>query len=494
MSTSQKLNPVDASFLHLEGPNTHMHIGGCAVFEPSIFGDGARHYKELVGLLEPRLDRMPRYRQRLAFVPLGLDTPVWVDDAEFNIHNHILRAALPAPGGDHELQQYVSRVFSRPLDRRRPLWELYVIEGLLAGRWAILTKTHHAMVDGISNVELITALLDVEPRIPDDSGDSTWTPGEAPSSLELLVRSLRDKLYRPGQLAGAARNAASNPTRLAERLYDTAGGLLATLGTAHAPKSILNGPTGPSRAWTFARYPLGDFRAVKSAFGGTINDVVLASVTGGLRHYFIERGVNPANEPVQALCPVSLRTPADQNALGNRLAMLLVRLPVDEPDPVERLAKVRRTVDSLKERKQAVGADFLLNLVGFAPATIHAQAARASLRAIGFNLIVTNVPGPQFPLYCLGSRMIEAFPAAFLYSGQHVAVAIFSYDGQFNFGFIADAQAMPDLDRLTACVSRGVDELVAAAQAAHGKPRPAPARKRRTPAKAKASPGGTSAA
>lgn len=500
MSTSQKLNPVDASFLHLEGPNTHMHIGGCAVLEPSKFGGGARHFEELVRFLEPRLDRMPRYRQKLAFVPLGLDTPVWVDDADFNIHNHILRAALPAPGGDHELQQYVSRVFSRPLDRRRPLWELYVIEGLSEGRWVILTKTHHAMVDGISNVELITALFDIEPRVPNEFGESMWTPGEAPSSLELLVRSLQERLHRPGQLVGATRSAVSHPTRLAGSALQTAGGLLATLGTVRAPKSILNGPTGPSRAWTFARYPLAEFREVKSVLGGTINDIVLASVTGGLRHYFIERGVNPANEPIQGLCPVSLRTPAEQDALGNRLAMLLVRLPVDEPDPVERLARVRRTVDSLKERKQAVGADFLLNLVGFAPSTIHAQAARASLRAIGFNLIITNVPGPQFPLYCLGSRMIEAFPAAFLYSGQHVAVAIFSYDGQFNFGFIADGQAMPDLDRFTACVSKGVDELVAAARATRAasvKPRVkqrTAVRRQRTPGKAKPTPGGTSAA
>jgi diacylglycerol O-acyltransferase len=464
MTSAQKLNPVDASFLHLEGPNTHMHIGGCAIFEPSAHGGGVGHYEALIRLLEPRLDRMPRYRQKLAFVPLRLDTPVWVDDGDFEIHNHLLRAALPAPGGDRELQQYASRVFSRPLDRRRPLWELYVIEGLRAGRWAILTKTHHAMVDGISNVELLTALLDIDPAVPDDFGESRWQPEESPTAMELLVRSMRDRADRPGHFVGAARHAVSHPRRLVNTVWDTAGGLLATLSTVRAPKGVLNGRTGPSRAWTYARHPLADFRAVKAALGGTVNDVVLAAVTGGVRLYLIEQGVNPADQVIQALCPVSLRTPEEQGALGNRLAMLLVRLPIDESDPARRLARVRRTVDSLKERKQAVGADFLLNMVGFSPSTLHALAARASLRAIGFNLIVTNVPGPQFALYCLGCRLLEAFPAAFLYDGQRVAVAVFSYDGQFNFGFIADAHAMPDLDRFAACVGAGLAELVSAAE------------------------------
>ncbi len=493
MPGAQKLNPVDASFLHLETPNTHMHIGGCAIFEPSVLGGGAQHYDTLIRFLEPRLDAMPRYRQKLAFVPLALDTPVWVDDPDFDIHNHIVRAALPAPGTDRELQRYVSRVFSRPLDRRRPLWELYVIEGLAAGKWAILTKTHHAMVDGISNVELITVLMDISAAVPTEFVPSTWHAGEAPSGVELLLRSLRDRATRPARAVGAARAMLGSPARVATALRDTAGGLVAMAETVRAPKSVLNGKTGPTRRWTYTRFPLEDFRTVKGVFGGTINDVVLATVTGGLRRFLIGRGVNPETEPLQALCPVSLRTPADQGALGNRLAMLLVKLPVDEADPVRRLSRVRRTVDALKERKQAVGADFLLNLVGFAPSTIHALAARASLQAIGFNLVVTNVPGPQFPLYCLGSRMIEAFPAAFLYQGQHVAIAIFSYDGRLSVGVIADAHAMPDLEDLCADIEAGLAELVTAAREhthTHAGPPPemeiGPAPRRRAARKAEA--------
>ena len=472
MQGAQKLTPLDASFLHLETPRTHMHIGGVAIFEPSPLGTGRALYDGLAKAIAPRLDLMPRYRQKLAFVPLSLDTPVWVDDPDFDMSNHLLRAALPKPGSDQELQELIGRVFSRQLDRRRPLWEIYIVEGLPEGRWALLTKSHHAMVDGISNLELATILLDVDP-VPSKQpfGVSRWEARESPSTFGLLIDSLRTRVTRPARVLSAARAVAGQPGRLANALRDTASGLVSMAEHMGAPKSAINGKTGPARAYGYSRFPLEDFRTIKSAFGGTINDIVLAAVAGGLRNFLIARGIDPDDEKqaLQALCPVSIRDTSERTALGNRLAMLLVKLPIAEADPERRIAAVRTTVDGLKARKQAVGADFLLNLAGFAPSTLHAMVARASLRQIAFNLIVTNVPGPQFPLYCQGAKLVEVFPIAFLYDGQWLSVAIFSYSGTLNFGYLVDAQGIPDVDVLGQSVEEGLRELVDAARASTGR-------------------------
>lgn len=467
MTGAEKLTPVDASFLHLETRYTHMHIGGVAIFEPSPLGGGEALYDAIVRVIEPRLDLMPRYRQKVAFLPLSLDTPVWIDDPEFDITSHVLRAALPKPGRDRELQLFVSRVFSRQLDRRRPLWEMYVIEGLANGRWALLFKTHHAMVDGISNLELVTTLLDTDPEAHDvPDAETEWQARSTPSSTGLLLDSLRERLSRPRRLLRSAREAAGNPRRLANALRDTASGLAAVAQTMRTPRSIINGRTGSSRGYVFTRFPLDDFRLVKQVFGGTLNDVVLAAVAGGLRHYLVAHGVDPDDEKnaLQALCPVSIRDESQRMALGNRLALLLVKLPIDEANSEARLTRVRATVDRLKARKQAVGAEFLLNLAGFAPSTLHAMVARASLRQIGFNLVVTNVPGPQFPLYFRGARLVEAFPVAFLYEGQRVAIAIFSYLGWLNFGYLSDAGGLPDVDLLAKSVEKGFKDLVRSAK------------------------------
>lgn len=468
MEGAQKLTPLDASFLHLETRHTHMHIGGVAVFDASPLGSGEALHDAIVHAVEPRLDLMPRYRQKVAFLPLSLDTPVWIDDLDFDINNHILRAALPRPGGDRELQQFVARVFSRQLDRRRPLWEMYIIEGLKEHRWALLFKTHHAMVDGISNLELVTVLLDTDPETPHDTGSatSTWEPSAVPTSLDLLVSSLRNRLGRPQRLLRSARTAMSNPTRLTKALRETASGLAAVAETIRTPRSIINGRTGPTRSYTFSRFPLQEFKLVKDTFGGTINDVVLAAVSGGLRQYLMAHDLDPddAGNGLQALCPVSIRDQTERTALGNRLALLLVKLPIDESNAEARLSRVRTTVDRLKARRQAVGADFLLNLAGFAPSTLHAMVARASLRQLGFNLVVTNIPGPQFPLYFRGARLVEAFPIAFLYEGQQLAIAIFSYMGWLNFGYLADSHGVADVDVVAKCVERSFKDLVRSAR------------------------------
>jgi WS/DGAT/MGAT family acyltransferase len=489
MEGAQKLTPLDASFLHLETPRTHMHIGGVAIFEPSPLGTGRALYDGLAKAIAPRLDLMPRYRQKLAFVPLSLDTPVWVDDPDFDMSNHLLRAALPKPGGDQELRELIGRVFSRQLDRRRPLWEIYIVEGLHDGRWALLTKSHHAMVDGISNLELATILLDTDKEPSGHPfGVSRWEARESPSGMGLLINSLRERVTRPARLLSAARAVAGQPGRLANALRDTASGLAAMAGHIGAAKSAINGDTGPSRSLAYSRFPLEDFRLIKSVFGGTINDAVLAVVAGGLRHFLIARGLDPDDEQqaLQALCPVSIRDSTERTALGNRLAMLLVKLPIAEADPGQRIATVRTTVDRLKARKQAVGADFLLNLAGFSPSTLHAMVARASLRQIAFNLIVTNVPGPQLPLYCQGAKLVEVFPIAFLYDGQQLAIAIFSYAGTLNFGYLVDSQGIPDVDVFAQCVEEGLRELLEAARAATPGNATAPARRRSGSARAPA--------
>ncbi len=482
MHGAHKLSALDASFLHLETPDTHMHIGGVAIFEPSPLGSGRELFKELLAAIEPRLDLVPRYRQRLAFVPLSLDVPVWVDDVDFKIRNHVKRAALPKPGGDHELQEFIAQTFSRQLDRRRPLWELYVVEGLKDGRWALVTKTHHSLVDGVSSLELATILLDTDPEPKAARPPSQWSAREAPTGAELLVSSLREQLARPAKLVNAARAVWKNPSQLATALRETASGLAVSAQSLRGGSSVLNGPIGPARVYTFSRFPLEDFKLIKNTFGATINDVVLAAVAGGLRDFLVTRGLDPTDpdQAIKALCPVSVRDQSQRSTLGNRLAAMLVELPVAEPDAAKRMQKTRATVDHLKARKQAVAADFLLNLAGFAPATILAMVARPSVRQIGFNLIVTNVPGPQFPLYCLGSRLAEAFPIAFVYENQHVAVAVFSYCGWLNFGYIGDALGMSDIDVFARCIETGLHELVDAAHAqtnATTPKRPAPRRR-----------------
>lgn len=481
MTRAQRLTPLDASFLHLETPATHMHIGGVAIFEPSPRGSGRALYESILQLIGARIVSMPRYRQKVAFVPLNLDVPVWIDDASFDLRNHVLRDALPSPGGDRELEEFCARLFSFPLDRSKPLWEIHIVEGLANGRWALVSKTHHGMVDGKSNLELVSVLFDTAPDAPAPAAPAeTWRPEPEPSGLDLMLAALRDQAQRPARLVTAAKALADDPQTLVASLKETASGLAAVAVTIRAPKSILNGPTSPSRSYRTSRFALDEFKDVKRAFGGTINDAVLAVVAGGLRRYLqAVEGDEAGNQTIQALCPVSIRDDSERSALGNRLAMMLVRLPLSVSDPKERYGAIRSTVERLKVRRQAVGADFLLNLAGFAPATLHAMVARSSIRQIGFNLVVTNVPGPQFPLYLAGARLLEVFPIAFLYDGQYLAVAVFSYCGWLNFGYLADRNGFQDIELLADSMEESFHELV---HAAHH-PRTSPRTERRSRSK-----------
>jgi WS/DGAT/MGAT family acyltransferase len=459
-----------------------MHIGGLATFEPGPWKSHAERFDMLVRHIEPRLDLMPRYRQKVAFLPLNVDMPVWVDDERFDINFHIKRAAIPSPGGRKELCDYIGRVFSRPLDRRRPLWELYYLEGLEGGRWGLLTKTHHALVDGLSALELATVLMDTTDEYVVSNQKSQWRARKDPGTLGILVQTLRQRATSPVGIVRRAAQAASDPGRLAGALAEGAGALAVAVRELTPPEGPLNGTTGPTRALWYSQFKLNDFKEVKNAFGATINDVVLGVVSGGLRKFLELHGHDVDHLKIKALVPVSLRDDKQKTALGNVLSTMLVPLPVDEPFPAARMRKAKANVDRVKKSKQALGADILLKAVGFSPATLHAMVARASLRQMNYNTIVTNVPGPQWPLYTLGCRLVEAMPIAFLYEGMQVATAIFSYLGNINFGYIADRHAFPDLDLLGECMEESFAELLEVARASAGAAPPQSAPKRRRPA------------
>jgi len=404
VANTDRLTGLDASFLHLEHDSaTHMHVASCMVFE----GPPPTH-EELVGHVESRLHLVPRYRQRLAFVPLGQGRPVWVDDPHFNVRYHVQHHALPAPGNDAELKQLAGRAFSQQLDRNKPLWELWLVEGLAGNRFALLGKTHHALVDGISGVDITTVIFDLtrEPA-PASGPQQPWNARPLPSDAQLLADALLERATIPGEIARGVRAAVRTPRRVAGKLIEdvAALGSFTLPGVRGAPSSPLNVQIGPHRRFTWDDERLARVKAVKGALGGTVNDVVLATVAGGLGRYLRAHGHPTIDLVLRALIPVSVRDDDERGALGNRVAAVWAGLPVGVTDPVERLALVRTEMESLKESGQAVGARMLTELAGFAPPTLMAQAARLQAHQRFFNLVVTNVPGPQVPLYVLGRRM-----------------------------------------------------------------------------------------
>ncbi len=461
-----RLTAVDASFLAQEGSDAHMHIGAVTVFEgpPPAFRDFADHVRG-------RLHLVPRYRQKLAVPPLETGRPLWVDDPTFNLEYHVRHTALPEPGSEEGLRALAARIHSQQLDRTKPLWELWLVQGLEDGRFALISKTHHALVDGVAGVDLATVLLDLGPApqlVPHDG--EPWMPQREPSAAALAVRGLRGLARTPFVLAERAASAAARPASSLHAAREAAEGLgevtWAVLNPA--PQTPLNVPIGPHRRLAFVRNELDDFKRVKYAFGGTVNDVVLTVVAGGLRRWLHSRGVRTEGVELRALVPVSIRGHDDRGSMGNRIVAMRGPLPVYIEDPVARLQVVRAAMDGLKESKQALGAEVLAGLQGFAPPTILAQASRINFSTRLFNLLVTNIPGPQFPLYVLGRELLDLFPVAFLPRDHALAVAIMSYNGGIDFGLLGDYDAMPDLDAFGAMLEESLAELVAAAAAANG--------------------------
>ena len=458
-----RLSASDVSFLYLEGRTTPMHAGGLAIF--ALPTDGF-DYERLVELIEDRISLVPRYRQKVRFVPGHLANPVWVDDPDFDITYHVRRSALPKPGSDEQLREFCARIQSRPLDRSRPLWEMYLVEGLEGDRFAIITKSHHSMVDGVRGVDIGQVILDTSP-IPRAVPDDLWMPAQEPSSTELVTAAANELLRRPSGLLDTVRLGTHDVRSLAGRVLEMAGSLISAAGAMvrPAPSSPLSMPIGEQRRFGVARTSLDDYKVVRRQHGGAINDVVLATVAGALRGWLLFRGepVTPATT-VRAMVPVSVRSASDVADLGNRVSGLIVDLPVGEPNPLMRLAQVSYATKAHKESGQSVGADALVALSGFAPPTLHAVGARLAngLTRRMFNLVVTNVPGPQVPLYVAGARMLEMFPVVPLASGQVVTIGLTSYAGGVYYGLNADRDAMADVDVLAALIEESLAELVMA--------------------------------
>src|SRR5215211_2564549 len=459
----ERLSSIDASFLTNESSSAHMHVGAILIFEgpPPAYDDFLAH-------VESRLHLVPRFRQKLAFPPVETGRPFWIDDPHFHLAYHVRHSALPSPGSEEQLRNIAGRVFSQALDRSKPLWELWLVQGLERNRFALVTKTHHALVDGVAGVDIATVLFDLKPVPEPIEPDREWVPKPSPSPAELAARGAAELAEAPFKLTRRAVRAATRPVRTAHRVAET-GEALAEVAwnfTSPAPDLPLNTEIGSHRRFAWARAELDDFKRIKNALGGTVNDVVLTVVSGALRSWLRSRGVKTEGLELRALVPVSIRAEDERAKLGNRIAAMRGPLPVYIEDPVKRLDAVRQAMDGLKESKQALGAEVISRFNDFAPPTLLAQASRINFSTRLFNLIVTNVPGPQIPLYVLGRELEDIFPVAFLPENHALAIAIMSYNGKLGFGLLADYDAMEDIDMIATGLSESLADLLAAAEAA----------------------------
>ena len=457
----ESMSAQDAAFLHIEDGNNPMHIGSVAVLEGP-----APRYGDLVRLIAAKLPLVPRYRQKVRTAPGGIGRPVWVDDPHFQILYHIRNTAVPRPGGRDELRNLAGRVFAQMLDRSKPLWEIWMVDGLEDGRWAIISKVHHCMVDGVSATDLLTLIFDVSEDASPLPELVPWAaedePGVLAVTLHGVARAVAEPVERAFSVPAAMRMVASRPSA---RVAD-ATRLVRSLGEwARRSATSLNGPIGPHRRWSWAEASLDDVKTIRRALGGTVNDVVLASITAGFRTLLHYRGEDTSDRVVRTLVPVSVRSEAERGTLNNRVSGLLPGLPVSIADPVERLHAITEQLTGLKESKQAVAGDALAKLAGFAPPMLMALGARLAARIPqrGVQTVTTNVPGPQFPLYISGRRMIYSYPYVPIVGSVRISIAIFSYCGRLFFGITGDYDTVTDIDVLRDGIEEGMDELIRAA-------------------------------
>ncbi|TMC49882.1 MAG: wax ester/triacylglycerol synthase family O-acyltransferase [Chloroflexi bacterium] len=453
-----RLSVVDATFLHQERHGSHMHIGGIAIFDgppPPL--------EEVLGHIGGRLPMVPRYRQKLAFPPFEAGRPLWIDDPNFTLEYHVRQTALPSPGAEEQLLRLAARIASQRLDRGKPLWELWIVEGLEGNRFAVISKTHHALVDGVSGAELMTLLFDLAPEpAPRVEPDAPWQAEPEPGTAGLLAAGVRDAARTAVELAETAVSAAGRPLTVAGKAAESAQALAEITWAALNPptRTPLNGPIGPHRRFVAVRGDLAEFRLIKNTFGGTINDVVVSVVSGGIARWLHKRGVRTEGLHLRACVPMSVRGLDERTAMGNKIVIMLAPLPVYVEDPIERLRVVRAAMDGVKESKQALGARVITDMQDFAPPTLLAQASRLAFSTRFYNVLVTNVPGPQFPVYMLGRELREVFPIAFLAEDKRLAVAIMSYNGRIGFGLIGDYDEMHDIDVVARGIATAIDELV----------------------------------
>jgi WS/DGAT/MGAT family acyltransferase len=454
------MSPTDAGFYYAESENAPLHVGSVAVFEGP-----APSYGDLVRLLVGKLPQVPRYRQRVREVPMQLGRPMWVDDPHFQILYHVRHTAVPSPGGDEQLRNLAGRVLGQRLDMAKPLWEVWLVEGLENGRWAIISKVHHCMVDGIAGTDLMQLIFDVDPDAPHPEPQE-WTAQRDPSSLGLLTGAVVDSVTHPlrqltslpalGDVTRTARGMLGSGRTLATALPQVARQAATPLART------LTGPIGPHRRWAWTDAEFAEFKTVRTAFGGTVNDVVLTAITRGFRDLLQGRGALSENVVVRSMVPVSVRRPGERGTLNNQVSAVFVDLPVGEPDPVERLARIRRQMDDYKQTMQAVDARSIIAMGDFVAPTLLALGVRAAMQTgqLWCQAVTTNVPGPRVPLYVLGRRMCSTHAYVPIAGGTRVSIGIFSYLTSMTFGINADFDSFPDVDVLAGGIRRGVEELL----------------------------------
>ena len=458
MATSERLSSLDASFLYLERPSVHMHVAGLSILDPRP--DGPLLFDDVRRVLQARIHLAPRLRQRVLHVPGSLGRPVWVDDDRFDLEFHLRRSALPDPGGHDELSGSVGRILSRPLDRAKPLWELYVFEGMEKGRTAVLLKLHHAMADGLAGMAIGTVLFDLQPGAPLGEPEP-WHAEPAPQPADLIVGALEQAVRDP---IDTLRTVVEAPSRAIEVVTETVAGARAIAGMGRRPAGPFDVRIGPNRRFAMAEAPFGRLREIRAKLGGTINDVVIAAVAEGLHDLLRERGEVVRGRELRLMVPVSVRTAEASGESGNRVAPAFVDVPVGPMSPRGRLARVRRATAELKGSSMAEGADQIIALGAYAPPALHAAAARLASRGRWFNLVVSNVPAPQVPMYLAGAPLLASYPSMPLGENAALSIACTSLGGTMAFGLTADWDAVPDLEVLSRGIERAIDHLTDAAR------------------------------
>ncbi|HEY7564759.1 MAG TPA: wax ester/triacylglycerol synthase family O-acyltransferase [Acidimicrobiia bacterium] len=464
----EPLSHLDASFLAIESAAAHMHVAAVAIFEAADLRRpaGGIDIDRIKAHIHGKLKYIPRYRQRLAFVPAGRQ-PVWIDDDHFNFDYHVRHTSLPRPGNDEQLKRLAGRIVSQPLDRAKPLWEVWVVEGLAGDRFAIIAKIHHCMIDGVSGVDLTTILLNVVPTSDIEPADE-WHPRPAPTSTQLMVAEVARTARRTIDSLSSIRTLNERGREFATNVGGKAWAALNSLRSGWltpASRTPLNPEVGPNRRFDWTETSLADVKSIKQKLGGSVNDIVLAISAGAVRRFLIrERHFDVEGLDFRVMNPVSTRSANQRGALGNQVAMWLVSIQLGESDPVRRLQSIQQETKRLKTTNQALGAATLVELSRGTPLTIISLANRVVGPMIRpFNLTVTNVPGPQFPMYLLEARMLANYPIVPLWSQHGLGVALFSYDGKLQWGIHADFDAVPDTDRFAAAIAESTDELLEAA-------------------------------
>lgn len=457
---TEQLSHVDTVFMSVEKSNTPMHTAGVVIFE------GELPFQAVYSTIEARLGLVPRFTQRVVEVPFGLGQPFWVDDPDFDLTFHVRHAALPAPGNDEQLCDYAARLISRQLDRSKPLWEIYVIDGLEDGRSALVTKTHHAMVDGLSSMDLATVLFDFEPK-PDKTSTRlrSQTSEPLPSGVDLLRRALQEQAKSWFDLGNTVGRAVSAPLKLVQNVSETAS-LVAKTATSMlrpAKASTLNTGPGMHRRYAIVRSTLQTFKDIKNAADATVNDVILTVCADALGRLFRHRNDPTEGKTLRVMVPVSVRDESQKMALGNEVTPIFVDLPIGKMKSLDRLEIIHEQMRDIKRSRKAVGADILVGITKWAPATLHSMAARLGVRARLFNTLVSNVPGPQMPLYSVGVKMLEPYAVVPLVRGQSLAIGVTSYNAGIFFGLNADRDSHPDLQYLARFIDDSIVELEKAA-------------------------------